>query len=68
MATRRTLLLVGLTAVLVGTIQVASTLVGVVRIHLLTVIATLRLYFCGSLLVVGSLVLVNLWREHKNNP
>jgi hypothetical protein len=32
------------------------------------VIAALRLYFCGSLLVVGVLVLVNLWRDHRDDP
>ena len=64
--TRRTALLLALTAAVVGSIQVGSALAGAARDHVLTVIATLRLVFCGSLLVVGAMVLVNLWRDHKN--
>jgi hypothetical protein len=40
-------------------------LASAVRTHLLTVIGALRLFFCGSLLVVSALVLVNLGRDHK---
>jgi hypothetical protein len=68
MARRRTALLLGLAAVVVGTVQVATTLAGAARTGLLTVIAALRLYCCGSLLVVGVLVLVNLWRDHNHRP
>jgi hypothetical protein len=64
LASRRTLLVLGFAAALVGAVQVGTTLAG----HLLTVIAALRLFFCGSLLVVGALVLVNLWRDHKKDP
>jgi hypothetical protein len=68
LASRRTLLVLGFAAALVGAVQVGTTLAGAARSHLLTVIAALRLFFCGSLLVVGALVLVNLWRDHKKDP
>lgn len=65
MASRRTVLVLGLAATLVGSIQVATTLADAASSHLLSVIAALRLFFCGSLLVVGALVLVNVWRPHE---
>ena len=63
-ASRRSALLLGLGAAVVGAIQLWTTLVGVTRTHLVTVIAALGFYSCGSLLVVGTLVLVDLWRDH----
>ena len=64
MTSRSSMLILGLSAILVGAVQVGATLAGAASSHLLTVIAALRLLFCGSLLVVGTLVLVNLWRDH----
>jgi hypothetical protein len=63
---RRSAFFLGLAATVVGVVQVGTTLVGVGRTHLVTVIAALRFYFCGSLLVVGALVLGNLWRARGN--
>jgi hypothetical protein len=62
MASRSNALLVGLAAVLVGALQVGTTLTAAAKTHL-TIIATLRLSFCGSLLVVGALVLVSSGRD-----
>jgi hypothetical protein len=65
LASRRTALVLSLAATLVGAVQVGTTLAGVATSHLLTVIAALRLFFCGSLMVVGALALVTVWHDHK---
>ena len=53
MVSLETALLLGLTATLVGAVQLGTTVAGMASGHLLSVIAALRLFFCGSLLVVA---------------
>jgi len=58
----------GLVAVAIGSIQVGATLALVASsAHALTVIDTLRLFFCGSLATVGVLVLVNLGQDRRRS-
>jgi hypothetical protein len=62
------LALAGLAAVVIGGVQVSSILMRVASpSDSLTVIHMLQLIFCGSLLEVGILALVNVWqrRRHK---
>jgi hypothetical protein len=64
----RTFLIMGLAAVVIGSIQVGATLALVgSNAHALTVIDTLRLFFCGSLATVGVLVLVNVGQHRRRN-
>jgi hypothetical protein len=57
----------GLAAAVIGSIQVASIIIRVVSAgKSLTVINGLQLIFCGSLLVVGILTLINVWRDHSD--
>jgi hypothetical protein len=67
-AHERTLLIMGLGAVVIGSIQLGATLAAVgSSAHHLTVINTLRLFFCGSLATVGVLVLVNVAQDCRRN-
>jgi hypothetical protein len=68
MGTDTKLALAGLAAVVIGGVQVSSILVRVASAEdPLTAIHALQLFFCGSLLEVGILALVNVWqrRRHK---
>jgi hypothetical protein len=57
----------GLAAAVIGSIQVASIIIRVVSAgKSLTVINGLQLIFCGSLLVVGILTLIDVWRDHSD--
>lgn len=57
----------GLAAAVLGSIQVVSIIIRVVSADKsLTVINGLQLIFCGSLLVVGILTLINVWRDHSD--
>ena len=54
----------GAAAVVIGGVQVSSILVRVASPEdSLTVIHTLQLFFCGSLLVLGVLALVSVWHR-----
>jgi hypothetical protein len=69
MGTDTRLALAGLAAVVLGGVQVSSILMRVASAEdSLTTIHALQLFFCGSLLEVGLLALVNVWqrRRHKS--
>ncbi len=58
--------LAGIAAAVVGAIQVAFTVAAVVSpTDHLTVVHTLQLVVCGSLLVTGVLTLITVWRGHR---
>ena len=58
----------GLAAAVIGSIQVASIIIRVASADgSFQVIHELQLLFCGSLLAVGILTLINLWRDHRPN-
>ena len=64
MRTDTSLVVAGVAAVVIGGVQVSSILVRVASPKdSLTVIHTLQLFFCGSLLVVGVLALVSVWQR-----
>lgn len=55
-------------AIILGTIQVSTSIAGLGSSeHSVAIIATLRLFVCGSLATVGVLALVNLWQERQRN-
>jgi hypothetical protein len=57
----------GLAAAVIGSMQVASIIIRVASAAgFLTVINGLQLIFCGSLLVVGILTLINVWRDRRD--
>jgi len=67
-AHERTLLIIGLVAVVMGSIQVAAALALIASsAHELTVIDTLRLFFCGSLTTVGALALANIGQHRRRS-
>ena len=60
--------LAGLAGTLIGFIQVSSIVFGIVSARgALTVIQTLQLLFCGSLLIAGILTLVTVHGDHHHN-
>ena len=62
------LLVMGLAAVVIGTVQVLTSLPDLGSSgYTLTIMATLRLLVCGSLVTVGALTLVVLWQEHQRS-
>jgi hypothetical protein len=61
------LALAGLAAVVIGGVQVSSILVRVASANdSLTAIHALQLFFCGSLLEVGILALINVWQQRRD--
>ena len=57
----------GLAAAVIGSIQVVSIIIRVASADgFFQVIHELQLLFCGSLLVVGILTLINVWRDHRD--
>jgi hypothetical protein len=57
----------GLAAAVIGSIQVASIIIRVASADgSFQVIHELQLLFCGSLLAVGILTLINVWRDHSD--
>jgi hypothetical protein len=68
MGTDTKLALAGLAAVVIGGVEVSSIFMRVASAEdSLTSIHTLQLFFCGSLLEVGLLALVNVWRRRHHN-
>ena len=68
MRTDTSLVVAGVAAVVIGGVQVFTLLVRVASPEdSLTVIHTLQLFFCGSLLVVGVLALVSVWQRSRRD-
>ena len=60
--------LAGLAAVIVGAIQVSSLVIRIASVSgSLTIIRTLQLLVCGSLLVTGILTLVSFHHDHHRD-
>lgn len=68
MGDNRRLLVMAIAAVVIGTVQVTTSLSDLESGgYTLTIMTTLRLIACGSLATVGALALVLLWQERQRN-